>query len=353
MLATLDLRNKFELYTLRQTQNHSIMDFTHAILEMLEIMRKKETAAKEVFKAKAYATAAKNISSLNKPVYSISDLDGVKGIGDKIRAKITELIETGKVAAAELPDGSELVSELMKVHGIGPSKAKTLIETHGITSIAALEDNVHLLNDKQKIGLKYWRDFQERIPRKEMLAHQELLTNIIRGIDPDFVFEITGSFRRMEPSSGDIDILITHKQDGLDRLEGQQINIEDLFKAIVSGLKDSGYLTDTFAEGPKKCLGVCRLKRYKRFRRIDLLYASKTEYPFALLYFTGNVDFNVAMRSYCLSKGYSLSEHGIKDDASGQLIETGAHTEKDIFEFLKLVYVDPQNRKANAVVPLA
>lgn len=326
------------------------MDFKQAILEMLEVMRKKETAAKDgFFKAKAYATAAKNITSLNKPVYSVSDLDGVKGVGDKIRAKIIELMETGKVAAAELSDSSELVSELMKIHGIGPSKAKILIETHGIKSIAALEENAHLLNDKQKIGLKYWRDFQERIPRKEMLIHQELLTKIIRDIDSDFVFEITGSFRRMEPSSGDIDVLITHKQDGLDE---QQVNIEDLFKAIVAGLKDSGYLTDTFAEGPKKCLGVCRLKRYKRFRRIDLLYASKTEYPFALLYFTGSMDFNVAMRSYCLSKGYSMSEHGIKDDATGKMIDTGAHTEKDIFEFLKLNYVEPQNRKANAVVAL-
>lgn len=325
------------------------MDFTQSILEMLEVMRKKETAAKEFFKAKAYATAAKNITSLNKPICNISDLDGVKGVGDKIRAKILELMETGKVVAAELPESSELVSELMKIHGIGPSKAKTLIETHGIKSIAALQENDYLLNDKQKIGLKYWRDFQERIPRKEMLVHQELLTNVIQGIDPDFVFEITGSFRRMEPSSGDIDILITHKQDGQ---SGQQASIEERFRAIIAGLKDNGYLTDTFAEGSKKCLGVCRMKRYKRFRRIDLLYASKTEYPFALLYFTGSMDFNVAMRSYCLSKGYSLSEHGIKDDLSGKMIDTGAHTEKDIFEFLKLNYVEPQNRKANAVLPL-
>lgn len=325
------------------------MDFTQSILEMLEVMRKKETAAKEVFKAKAYATAAKNITSLNKPICSISDLDGVKGVGDKIRAKILELMETGKVVAAELPESSELVSELMKIHGIGPSKAKTLIETHGIKSIAALQENDYLLNEKQKIGLKYWRDFQERIPRKEMLVHQELLTNVIQGIDPDFVFEITGSFRRMEPSSGDIDILITHKQDGQ---SGQQASIEERFRAIIAGLKDNGYLTDTFAEGSKKCLGVCRMKRYKRFRRIDLLYATKTEYPFALLYFTGSMDFNVAMRSYCLSKGYSLSEHGIKDDLSGKMIDTGAHTEKDIFEFLKLNYVEPQNRKANAVVAL-
>jgi DNA polymerase/3'-5' exonuclease PolX len=323
------------------------MDFTQAILEMLEVMRKKETATKEVFKAKAYATAAKNIQLLNKPIYSIDDLDGVKGVGDKIRAKILELMETGTVAAAQLPEGSLLVSELMKVHGIGPSKAKTLIETHGIRSIQSLEDNPHLLNDKQKIGLKYWRDFQERIPRKEMLIHQELLSNIIQGIDSDFVFQITGSFRRLESSSGDIDILITHKQDG------EHDNIDQLFRAIIAGLKDNGYLTDTFAEGPKKCLGVCRMKRYKRFRRIDLLYTSKTEYPFALLYFTGNVDFNVAMRAYCLSKGYSLSEHGIKDDVSGKMIETGAHTEEDIFQFLKLNYVEPKDRKADAVLPLA
>jgi DNA polymerase beta len=319
-------------------------DYTSAILEMLEILRKKEIAMKEPFKAKAYSTVSKNITMLGKPIYTIDDLKGVKGIGEKIGNKLQELFETGHVQAAEkasMDDNTNIITSLMTIHGIGPAKAKSLVEEHKITSIDELEKKQELLNDKQKIGLKYVRDFQERIPRKEMDVHCEMLRKSILSIDERFQFEVTGSYRRMASSSGDIDILITHMDDPDD--------VESLFKNIIESLKNEGYITDVFAEGGKKCLAVCKLKRYKRFRRIDLLYTTKKEYPFAVLYFTGDATFNVNMRSYCLSKGLSLSEHGIKDEKTGEFIDIGAENEKDIFEYIGLEYVEPKDRKGSAI----
>lgn len=322
-------------------------DHTSAIINLLEVLRKKEIAMKEPFKAKAYSTVIKNISSLDKPINTIDDLKGVKGIGDKIGSKLKEYFETGHIRAVENAsnnDQTNIITSLMAVHGIGPSKAKNLVEDHNIKSISDLEKKQELLNDKQKIGLKYVGDFQERIPRKEMDVHCELLKTSILSIDENFEFEVTGSYRRQASSSGDIDILITHKHDPDD--------VEHLFKKIIETLKKQGYITDVFAEGGKKCLAVCKLKRYKRYRRIDLLYTNKKEYPFAVLYFTGDANFNVNMRSYCMTKGLSLSEHGIKDEKSGQFIDTGAQTEKDIFEFIGLEYVEPQNRKGTAIKPI-
>lgn len=323
------------------------MDHTKAILSILEVLRKKEVADKQPFKAKAYMTVAKNIAQLGKPIYTMDDLATVKGIGEKIQQKLIELFETGKVQAAENASNDKhqaIITELMKIHGIGPAKAKTLVEEHGVLGIDSLQEKLEtspqLLNDKQKMGLKYWKDFEQRIPRKEMLVHEELLGRVIKSIDPKFEFQLTGSFRRMEPSSGDIDILITHEDD--------PSNVEELFRSVLDRLKQEGYLCDVFAEGGKKCLGVCRLKRYKNFRRIDLLYTNKKEYPFAVLYFTGNADFNIAMRSHFVSKGYSLSEHGIKDEKTGEFIDTGAKSERDIFAFVGLNYVEPHERKANA-----
>lgn len=322
-------------------------DHTSAIFEMLEIFRKKEIAMKAPFKAKAYSTVAKNISMLGKPIYTIEDLKGVKGIGDKIGNKLQELFETGHVLAAEkaaLDDNTNIITSLMNVHGIGPAKAKSLVDDHKIMSIGELEKKQELLNDKQKIGLKYVYDFQERIPRKEMDVHCELLRKSILSIDDKFQFEVTGSYRRMASSSGDIDILITHMDDPDD--------VDNLFKKVIESLKKEGYIVDVFAEGGKKCLAVCKLKRYKRFRRIDLLYTNKKEYPFAVLYFTGDATFNVNMRSYCMSKGLSLSEHGIKDEKTGNFIDIGAQNEKDIFEYIGLEYVEPKDRKGTAIKPL-
>lgn len=322
------------------------MDHTQAIVDMLEVLRKKEIAAKEPFKAKAYSTVIKNIKNLGKPISVYEDLKDVKGIGQKIGEKLEEYFKTGNIKAAENATSNpknQIAEQLMRVHGIGPSKAMSLIDDHGITSLEDLKQKqTELLNDKQIIGLKYYQDFERRIPRTEMDSHHKFLTDCILSVDPQFEFQITGSYRRLESSSGDIDILITHRN--------PPQNIEDLFKTIIKKLKDQNYITDVFAEGGKKCLAVCKLKRHKTFRRIDLLFSSKHEYPFALLYFTGDAQFNVNMRTYCQSKGYSLSEHGLKSESTGNFVDIHAETEKDIFKFLGLQYVEPQNRKNGAVV---
>lgn len=317
------------------------MDHKQQILNMLELLAKKEIANKEPFKAKAYFNVIKNIVALDKPIKDYDDLKGVKGIGEKISNKLKEYFDTGKIQAVEnigMDSKVNEMQELMKIHGIGPSKAKSLVEEHNILSIQQLTENIHLLNDKQKMGLKYFADFQERIPRKEMNVHKEYLAEVFATIDPGFKFEITGSYRRGLSSSGDIDVLITHQDD--------PTNVEDLFKQVLAKLKQSKYITDVFAEGGKKCLGVCRLPRRKRFRRVDLLYTNKKEYPFALLYFTGDAAFNVAMRNHCLLKGYSLSEHGLKDEKTGQYIDTGASTEEDIFTYVEYPYVEPSQRNS-------
>lgn len=324
------------------------MDHKQSIIDFLEILRKKEIAAKEPFKAKAYATVIRNIKALDVPVTEINDLKDVKGIGEKIRSKLVEYFETGAVKEAENASNdhiTEVMQELMNIHGIGPAKARSLVENDGVGGIQDLKNKVtsnpQLLNDKQKMGLKYYKDFMQRIPRKEMIVHNELLEKVIKGVDEKFDFVVSGSFRRMASSSGDIDVLITHKDDSM--------NVEELFKSIVERLKSEAYICDVFAEGGKKCLAVCRLKRYKTFRRIDLLYTNKKEYPFAVLYFTGDAGFNVAMRQYCLTKGLSLSEHGLKDEKTGKFIEHEFDTEKDVFAYLGLAYVEPKDRNANAL----
>jgi DNA polymerase/3'-5' exonuclease PolX len=66
------------------------------------------------------------------------------------------------------------------------------------------------------------------------------------------------------------------------------------------------------------------------------------EYPFALLYFTGSKQFNVKMRSFALSKGYSLNEQGITKNK--KKVSQQFESEKDIFAFLEYPYVVPHKR---------
>jgi DNA polymerase beta len=323
------------------------MDYKPLIIEALEKLRKKETAAKESWKARAYAVVIKGIKAKEGPIKNIDDIKGIKGIGESIEEKIKEIIDTGKLKQAEEYNSNkdfQAMNDLMRVHGIGPSNAKELVEKHGINNIADLKNNLNLLNDKQKMGLKYLDDFELRIPRKEMEKHDTFVHESIKKLNPELLVEVVGSYRRGLKDSGDIDVLITHPRDSIDA--------DELLKTLVKNMEKEKYLHDTFAQGNKKYLGVCKIKYGRQYRRIDLLVTKKHEFPFALLYFTGDGSFNVDMRNFCLAKGLSLSEYGLKytkGEKKGQFVEKEFHTEQDIFNYLGLKYIPPNERKANVI----
>ena len=43
------------------------------------------------------------------------------------------------------------------------------------------------------------------------------------------------------------------------------------------------------------------------------MYTTPAEYPFAILYFTGSMEFNAKMRGLALEKGLSMNEYSLKD----------------------------------------
>jgi len=107
---------------------------------------------------------------------------------------------------------------------------------------------------------------------------------------------------------------------------------------------NQGYLVEQLALGPKKYNGICRLGRKGSGRRIDIMYTTPAEYPFAILYFTGSGDFNQLMRKEVNKKGLTMNEYGIKDSETGISPPNEFIVEKDIFDFLEMEYVEPWQR---------
>ena len=92
-----------------------------------------------------------------------------------------------------------------EIYGVGPKKAKELIDA-GITSIEQLRGKPELLNDIQRVGLKYYEDILQRIPRAEIDDYKHVFS---KEFSTDSHFEIVGSYRRGALDSGDIDVIIT------------------------------------------------------------------------------------------------------------------------------------------------
>lgn len=321
------------------------MDATKQIITELETMKQGDLIRGEKFSALAYAKAIKGIKALGKPITSVEDVKGIPGVGSKILAKIQEIIETGSLASAARTKQElklDIYDALLKVHGIGPVKARDLVNNHGIQSIADLRAHPELLNEVQKTGLKYYEDILERIPRTEMLKHNRFLVTSLpaktRGI-------VVGSFRRLAENSGDIDMLITFEEDVK---PAQQ---KKMFSDYVETLKRTGYILDILALGPKKCMAVVSLGPGEKSRRLDLLITPHEEYAYSILYFTGSDIFNVAFRKHALSKGYTLNEHTLTPTGTAAP-PPYMPSEESIFIFLGLKYVEPQFRKGEENIVL-
>lgn len=69
------------------------------------------------------------------------------------------------------------------------------------------EREKELLTRQQQIGLHYYDDFSERIPRTEVTQLAALVRLAVDGIDPLMRMEVCGSYRRGLATCGDMDIL--------------------------------------------------------------------------------------------------------------------------------------------------
>jgi len=314
---------------LKEPENESKKE----IIKNLKLLEEYETLNKQPFKARAYS---KVINSIEMSTDKLDNLDGfanIKGIGDKIKEKIKEYFETGKINAVEraLADPKfSLKRKLANLYGVGPVKIKDLMEK--VNSFEELKEKPELLNEKQKIGLKYYDDMIQRIPMYEGKKHYDIINKTFNKTYKDIEFELVGSYRRQNSDMGDIDVLIKNRQD----LE---------LKNLITELKSSGYIIETLANGKNKFMGLCKLSLELPARRIDILIADPSYYYYALLYFTGSYQFNIYMRRIALQKKLSLSEYGLKDK-KGELIDTTdkIKSEKDIFDYLEIPYVLPEKR---------
>ena len=318
----------------------SIGDKKQQILDILNVLRQKATAEAEKYRAIAFSKAIKAIEKL-PAVKSIADLTDVPGVGSGVKDRVAEILETGQLQEAEEAKEEyslEAYNALQEVQGIGPVKARDLITKHGIKTIDALRSaaaaNYELLTHTQTIGLHFLEDLKKRIPRAEMEKHEAYVRKML---PKEFEMVVVGSYRRGLPTSGDFDVMITSRS-------LSELVAASHFQQFIDLLVDEGYIRGEFARGEHKFMGVCRLPRHQTHRHVDLLLCKPEEYWYTILYFTGSDVFNVSMRRHALSKGYSLSEHGLKRVRDGVPVPPVMNSEKDIFDFLGLTYVKPEDR---------
>lgn len=306
------------------------MIYNQVIIDNLQILYDYSMMNGDIFKARAYNKVIQELMINSNSIKNYEDFIKIEGAGDKIRAKVKELIETNKIKEVEEIKKDPLFifkKELLTIYGFGPAKIDEIIKKHKISSIIELRKNKQLLNAKQLIGLKYYEDLKKRIPSAETKIHHKILKEEFNNYK-DIEYQFVGSFRRGLKRIGDIDILI------------KKTNNFNL-KEFINDLKIKDYIIENLAEGDHKFMGICKIPK-KPARRIDITIAPENEYYFTLLYFTGSKKFNIGMRAFSKKMGYSLSEHGFKE-VIHKIPKISS--EEDIFKFLNIKFIKPENRK--------
>jgi len=302
-------------------------------IELMEQLSNIMLKQGEAFRARAYQKAQETIMAYPGDIMTPNDLKGKPGIGPTIMEKLNEYVETGTLKVLEREKNNP-VNILADVYGIGPKKGKELVD-NGITSIAQLRENQQMLNDIQKVGLRYYEDVLKRIPRSEIEDYKKIFESDFKKVaTSDSKFEIVGSYRRGAQNSGDIDMIITSDS-------------PKVFINFIDELIKKKLILEVLSRGPTKCLVMAKIPSSDSVRRVDFLYTGLEEFPFAILYFTGSKIFNTVMRHIALEKGYTMNEHGINNMEGKKKGDKVAHrfkTEEDIFDFLGLEYKAPTER---------
>lgn len=318
------LKNEVEDFSTEKRDN---------LIKILSAIGNNEKAKGEAFKANSYFKAVNALKKFeDDSTLTEQNIMAVKGVGKSIYQKIDIILKTGTCPQYDaLEEYEDPRIQFMDIHGVGPKKANELVKM-GFKTIQDIRDRVTDagLNEKQLLGLQYYEEFVQKIPRKEIVKHEEFLKSTLKGVDKNAVLTIAGSYRRKKEESGDIDVLLKATK-------------KDVFTRYIKKLNDLGYLVDELALGPKKYNGVC-VHGQGIARRIDIMYTTPDEYPFAVLYFTGSGDFNKMMRSLILEKGMTINEYSLKDSETKKKVDHVFREEKDIFDYLDMEYVKPEQR---------
>ena len=102
-------------------------------------------------------------------VCSAKDFEGMQWVKGRLRDKVTEILETGRLAKLDAKKKNPRLRALVKiarVWGVGPVTAAKFYRM-GYTSIEDLRkpEAADILKAQQKIGVKHYEDFLTKIPR--------------------------------------------------------------------------------------------------------------------------------------------------------------------------------------------
>jgi DNA polymerase (family 10) len=311
-----------------------------AALEELSVLYQLDGADR--YRVLAYTNSARTIRDQGSSVEEMAlrgEVTELPGVGKTLEEKILALIETGEIPAAaklkeKLPPG---LIEINRIPGLGPKTVRRLHDELGVNGPDDLREAAEAgkVRELKGLGAKSEESILEGLDRldeepagpqrkllDEVLPLAEELVTALREHPACEQAEIAGSARRMADTCKDIDLIATSRDP----------------KTLAVHI--AAHETVASAGNPSEN-GV-KLETQPGIS-VDVRIVAPEAFGNLLQHFTGSAAHNTVLREIAVSEGLHVSEHGIKDDSTG---ETEAfQTEREVYERLGYSYIEPELRE--------
>jgi len=300
----------------------------------------------DAFRVRTYERAARSIGGYHADISTL-DLKGLQAIpnvGKSTAEKIQEYLANGSFhrleeLRAKVPPG---VRQMMSISGLGPKKAMVLYQD---LHIATVEELAQSIEAGRLRGLHGFGEKTEGNILRGISLMQQTGARVQVGVAMDLAEDIiaqlstvkecrrvayAGSLRRMAETIGDVDILVASVKPE---------PIMDAFRTLT-------HVQRVIGSGETKTS-----IRTTQGIQVDLRVVPPEAWGAALQYFTGSKAHNIRTREIAVRKGLKLSEYGLFDAKSGELIVS--RTEEEVYERLGLPWIPPTLREDRGEIEAA
>ena len=319
-----------------------------AALEELGVLYELDGAVK--YRVLAYGTAAKAIRE--SPV-SVAELSAagrateIPGVGKTLAEKIEALLETGEIPAAVKLKAKfpPTLIEVTRVPGLGAKTARLLYDELGISTMEELKAaaEAEQIREIKGLGPKAEENVLASLERlgEPGEGPGRLLLSKVRPIAYELAaalrehpaanrVEVAGSVRRWAETCKDIDLIATAEEPA----------------ALSEYLVGNPLIAAAGTPGPN---GV-RAQTHNGIS-VDLRIVAPAAFGNLLQHFTGSQAHNVQLREEAVSRGLSVSEHGITETETGKV--DLCEREEAVYERLGYAYIEPELREGRGELKAA
>ncbi|ETE59154.1 DNA-directed DNA/RNA polymerase mu, partial [Ophiophagus hannah] len=310
------------------------------LTDALETMAEEAKFGGSEVRSLAFSRAASVLKALPGKVLRIQQLHTVPCIGEHSR---------------------RIVQLFTKIFGVGVKIASQWYQ-EGLRTLADLQLHQIKLNKEQQAGLLHYKDLNTPVELWEAEAISQVVLQVIEQILPGATVTLTGGFRRGKPRGHDVDLLITHPSEGeemgllpkviavLDRqlwVSGDSSTMDHFERCLsIFRLRDpaGSHLGGAGVQALGTSVGPGTSCPWKAVR-VDLVVTPCSQFPFALLGWTGSRNFERDLRRFSKKeKKMTLNSHGLYHLEQKTFLP--AASEEEIFQHLGLEYILPEERNA-------